>query len=110
MQRVNLKPLSVNEAYTGKRYKTQAYKNYKQAMQLMLPKYKLPPPPYEVRFRFGFSNAGADCDNPTKAATDCIAERYGFNDKLIFKFILEKIIVPKGKEFIEFEILHYGKD
>ena len=40
-----------------------------------------------------------------KKDNDILSEKYGFNDKLIRKAIVEAEIVKKGKEYIEFEIL-----
>ena len=31
-------------------------------------------------------------------------KKYLFNDKEIYKMVVEKVIVPKGKEYIKFEI------
>jgi len=36
--RINYKPLSVNEAWQGKRFKTKAYKDYEKSLMLLLPK------------------------------------------------------------------------
>ena len=65
---------------------------------------KIPEPPYEIHFRFGFSNSLSDWDNPVKLAQDILSKKYGFNDKLIRKAIVETEIVKKGKEYIKFEI------
>lgn len=53
---------------------------------------------------FGLSSRNSDWDNPIKAFQDVISKKYGFNDRRIYKGIIEKVIVPKGQEFIEFEI------
>lgn len=105
MTRIEIKPLSVNDAWKGRRYKTDEYKQYQNTLLWLLPKIKLPPPPYELHFKFGFSSSASDWDNPIKPTQDILSKRYGFNDKLIRKAVVETEIVPKGKEYIEFEFL-----
>ena len=69
----------------------------------MLPKLKLPEPPFEIYLRFGFSSASSDFDNPVKPFVDILQKRYKFNDKLIKRAIIEVDQVKKGAEFIEFD-------
>lgn len=102
--KIELKPLSVNEAFKGKRFKTPAYKLFERNALFMLPKIDIPPPPYEVYFKFGFSSAASDWDNCIKQTQDVIAKKYGFNDKLIRRGIVDTEIVDKGKEYFEFDI------
>ena len=107
MSRIFIKPLSVNEAWQGKRFKTEKYKSYEKEMLLRLPSLKLPQPPYEVFYRFGMSNTLSDWDNPIKPFQDILQKKYDFDDKLIFKATIEKVKVSKGEEFIEYEIKNY---
>lgn len=109
MIRINIKPLSVNEAWQGKRYKTDKYRIYQNTLLWLLPKIKVPEPPYEIHFRFGFSNSLSDWDNPVKLTQDILSKKYGFNDKLIRRAIVETEIVKKGQEYIEFEIITIKK-
>lgn len=104
MTRINIKPLSVNEAWKGKRFKTDKYKEYQKTLLWLLPKIKIPAPPYEIYFRFGFSSSLSDWDNPVKPTQDILCKKYGFDDRLIRRAIIETEIVEKGKEYIEFEI------
>ena len=105
MIRIEVKPLSVNEAWKGRRFKTDEYKAYEHKIMYLLPKgFKMPEPPYQFIYRFGFSNPASDFDNPVKPITDILQKKYKFNDKLIYKAVIEKVIVEKGKEFIEIEI------
>lgn len=104
MNRVNIKPLSVNEAWQGKRYKTDAYKKYERAVLFMLPKMTIPEGPLMITFRFGFSNVLCDWDNPVKLLQDILQKKYKFNDKDIHEAHVQKVKVPKGQEFFEFEI------
>lgn len=101
---IDIKPLSVNEAYTGKRYKTEKYRRYKFALLLKLPPLELPPPPYRVEYVFGLSNPSADIDNPVKPFQDVLQSKYGFNDKHIDEISVKRAKVLKGSEFISFKI------
>ena len=59
----------------------------------------------EFRIKVGLSSKNADGDNPIKSTQDIIAKKYKFNDKRIYRWMIEKIDTAKGAEFIEFEIL-----
>lgn len=100
----NIKPLSVNEAWQGKRFKTQVYKNYETELLFALPNKKIPKPPYKITFEFGFSNKAADWDNPIKPLQDILQKKYNFNDKEVFKAELTKKIVKKGDEYFYVKI------
>ena len=104
--RVNIKPLSVNEAWTGRRFKTDKYKAFQTEMLVRLPAGKLPDPPYRVHYEFGFSNRQADLDNPVKQTQDCLAKKYGFNDKEIYEAHIRKAIVRKGCEYVRVKVEH----
>lgn len=107
---INIKPVSVNSIYTGKRFLTPAGKQYKKALAWMIPKVRIPDGKLHVKYRFYFSSAGSDAANAEKAFTDSLAEKNGFNDNRIYKIEMEKFVVPKGKEKVEFEILPYVND
>jgi Holliday junction resolvase RusA-like endonuclease len=104
MYKVNIKPLSVNEAYKGRRFSTDTLKKYKQHLSLVLPKKNFPKGKLSVVYRFGVSSKGADGDNLIKAFQDCLSEQYGFNDNKIYKWVVEKVDTKKGEEFVEFDI------
>jgi len=104
MPRVNIKPLSVNQAWQGKRFKTPAYKNYEKAVLLCLPKLDVPEGKISLSLSFGLSSKNADVDNPVKCFVDCLQKKYGFNDRNIYIMVIEKFDVKKGDEFIEFHI------
>jgi len=107
MQTVKVKPLSINQAYTGRRFATDKLKAFRKELGYALKPIKLPNPFFEIAFVFGQSNPGADWDGAIKATQDIIAEKYGFNDKLIRKGTVEIVDVKKGQEFISFEIKHF---
>ena len=103
--KINQKPLSVNQAWQGKRFKTHAYKEYEKAMLLMMPKAKIDAQDMlRVEFYFGFSNQASDLDNPVKLLMDIAQKKYGFNDKMVFELYVRKFIVKKGEEFIHMGI------
>lgn len=103
-QRIEIKPLSVNECWQGKRFKTEAYKNYEKAVLLMLKASLIPPAPYHIYFEFGMSNVLSDWDNPVKPLQDILQKKYRFNDKDIMSANVLKIKVDKGKEYFKFSI------
>jgi Holliday junction resolvase RusA-like endonuclease len=102
--KIMIKPLSVNMAWAGKRFKTPAYKKYEKDVIKLLPKIKLPKAPYKLYLRFGFSNKASDLDNPVKNFVDLLQKSYKFNDKEIYRLLIEKEIVKKGGEYISFKI------
>ncbi len=103
-RRLNVKPVSVNEAYTGRRFSTPKLKRYKDDLFKILPKMKVEKGKLSVKYTFGLSSKGSDVDNCIKALQDILAEAYGFNDNQIYKMEVEKVDVLKGGEFIEFDI------
>ncbi len=103
--KLNEKPLSVNEAWQGKRFKTPLYKSYEQTILLQMPKGKIEPEQIlRIEFFFGFSNKASDLDNPVKLLLDIAQKKYGFNDKNVFELNVRKCIVKKGEEFIQMGI------
>lgn len=102
--KINVKPISVNEAWQGRRFKTEKYIRYEKAVMLCLPKIVIPEPPFELYLKFGFSSKASDWDNCIKTTQDILAKKYGFNDKMIRRGIVETEIVPKGQEYFEFKI------
>lgn len=104
---VAVKPMTFNQAYTGRRFKSPKYKAFIVEVGLKLRPMKIPAPPYEVHYIFAVSNEGFDWDNGIKAFQDILSKRYNFNDNLIYKGTVEKRIVEKGSEYIKFDIQHY---
>jgi Holliday junction resolvase RusA-like endonuclease len=103
--KLNEKPLSVNEAWQGKRFKTPAYKVYEETILLSMPKGKIDAEQMlRVEFFFGFSNKASDLDNPVKLLLDIVQKKYGFNDKNVYELNVRKCIVKKGEEFIQMGI------
>lgn len=104
MPKISIKPLTVNRAYQGRRFKTPEHNSYRKELMLRLPDIELPKPPYIVYYEFGFSNSQCDYDNAVKPFQDALQERYGFNDKDIAEAHIKKVVVRKGHEYIYFDI------
>jgi Holliday junction resolvase RusA-like endonuclease len=103
--KINEKPLSVNLAWQGKRFKTPAYKQYEKEMLLLMPPKKIDAKKMlRVEFFFGFSNSASDLDNPVKLLMDIAQKKYGFDDKNVFELNVRKCLVKKGDEFIQMGI------
>jgi len=99
-----IKPLSVNEAWQGKRFKTEKYKRYETALLVMLPSLNLPSGKLKIDLIIGFSNKASDIDNPIKPFLDILQKKYKFDDKDIYQLNITKNIVPKGEEHIKYKI------
>lgn len=104
MIKLELKPLSVNTAWQGRRYKTKEYEQYERNALLLLPDFKLPGPPYKLTIEFGFSNKASDIDNPLKTTLDILCKKYKFDDKDVYELNVKKVIVKKGAEYSQFKI------
>lgn len=109
MVTLKIKPLSVNEAWKGRRFKTDKYKEYESIMLKLLPILYMTEPPYQLNIVVGFSNKASDLDNILKPFLDILQKRYGINDKNIEILHIEKQIVKKNNEFICFEIVSIKK-
>jgi Holliday junction resolvase RusA-like endonuclease len=104
---INKKPLSINEAFQGRRFKTPAYKNYEKEILLIMPNGKVVPDQMlRVEFFFGFSNKASDLDNPVKLLMDIAQKKYGFNDCNVYELNVRKCIVKKGEDFIQMGIFN----
>lgn len=110
MIEIKIKPLSVNEAWQGRRFKTAAYHLYCLSLTSKLPKLKIPEGKLSVHLIFGFSNKLSDIDNPVKPVLDILQAKYKFNDRDIYRLLVEKEIVELGNDFIEFEVKNLDMD
>ncbi len=102
--KIKIKPLSVNDCWRGRRFKTPHYKSYEQHVVYLLPRIKIPSGKLKLSIVWGLSSKSGDIDNPLKPFLDILQKKYVFNDKKIYKIDIEKVDVKKGEEFIEFEI------
>ena len=102
MPKIQIKPLSVNEVWKGRRFKTDKYKAYEYELSLKLPPLEIPKGKIELTLICGLSNKLSDIDNIAKPFIDVLQKVYGFNDNQIYDLHLIKQDVKKGKEYIEF--------
>ncbi len=105
--RIEIKPLSVNECWMGRRFKTPKYKQYESDLLLLLKPYEIPSGKLEIWINIGFSSSMSDLDNILKPFIDILQKKYGFNDNRIYKMVVEKETVKKGQEYISFGINEY---
>jgi Holliday junction resolvase RusA-like endonuclease len=102
---IEIKPLSANEMWKGRRFKSDLYKSFDIAAAILLPrKLEIPEGKLEIHFDFYFNSSQCDWDNPIKSCQDVICKKYKINDNRIYYGTGRKHIVPKGKERIEFRI------
>jgi Holliday junction resolvase RusA-like endonuclease len=111
--RINIKALSVNNAWKGKRFKTREYDVWRAQSLYRLPsdlklKFDLLESEIELCITFGVSNKSSDLDNLLKPFIDSLQEKYKFNDKKIKRIVCEKEYVAKGNEYIDFELKKYS--
>lgn len=102
---LDVKPLSVNKCWQGRRYKTKEYKSYEKALLHLLPnidiEYKNN---LKIDITFGFSNKTNDIDNPLKPLLDILQKKYLFNDRCVYELNVKKCIVKKKEEYILIKI------
>ena len=110
MHKVKIKPLSVNSAWKGKRFRSNEYKTYDKIMSLILPsKIDIPDGELAIIFIWYFSSAGSDYDNPIKPTQDIICKKYGINDNRFKAGFQVKEKVKKGEERLEFKIIRFNQ-
>ena len=103
---IAIKPLSVNQAWQGRRFKTPAYLAFEKALLLLLPQeIAIPEGDLAVMYEFGLSSKQADWDNPVKPFQDVLQKKYGFDDRRIVEATVRKQLVSKGSEYIQFSIV-----
>lgn len=111
MIKVELKALSSNDMYLGRKVKSYQYKTYERKMLSQLPDQEVPEGELQLTIEVGLSSKLADLDNILKPFIDCLQLKYGFNDKWIYGLVAKKEIVKKGEEFITFKLEEYnGED
>ena len=108
MRKINIKPISVNNCWQGRRFKTKEYLQYEKDLLLMLPKLKLCDAPYSIDIEFGFSSLLADIDNPLKPFLDVLQKKYNINDRDVYSLYVVKKVISKGNEYIKFNISNNG--
>jgi len=104
--KINIKPLSVNKCWQGRRFKTNDYKVYEKELLYLLPNSISINKQSHILLciELGLSNKLQDIDNVLKPFLDILQKKYDFNDNMIYSILIEKKIVPKEDEYIDFEI------
>jgi Holliday junction resolvase RusA-like endonuclease len=103
-KKIQIKPLSVNNCWQGRRFKTKLYKQYEKDLLTILPPLEVPEGKLLLKILVGFSSKLSDVDNMQKPFIDILQKKYKFNDNKIYRIEIEKTIVKKGDEFIKFSI------
>ena len=105
MHRISIKPYSVNELINPKKHTRQQYRLYLAKIISMMPRlYVSKTKRVSLFIRFAFATELSDIDNPLKGFIDGLQAKYGFNDKLVYWLTVEKVVVGRGNEYIEFAI------
>ena len=99
---LQIKPLSINVAFQGKRYKSPEYKKYEIQVLRLLPDIEIKEFK-RLKITYGFSNMMSDIDNPTKLVLDLLQKKYNVNDRDLIYLVLHKEKTKKGEEFIEID-------
>ena len=111
LHRCDVKPLSMNEAFMGRKRKTAAYRTYEIKLPKHLPEVDIPARgPLGLRVRVGYSNRQSDNDNGLKPFIDILQKQYGFNDNRIYKLDVTKVKTEKGEEYIAFDLFSLSEE
>lgn len=102
---VQIKPLSINKAFQGRRFKTVEHKAYEQELLLKLPYHKIKDnTPFFLKVEAGLSSKNSDLSNVLKLLEDILCKKYNIDDRFTYKIYMEKKIVQKGEEYLKIEI------
>ena len=105
--KIKIKPISVNSVWQGRRFKSKKYLIWEKSLLNLLPAtLKIPKKrKLQIKIEFGLSSKLSDLDNPIKPTLDGLEKKYpDFKDRNVFQMTVHKVIVPKGKEYIAFEV------
>jgi len=105
--KIPLKPISINEAWQGRRFKTELHKQFCKDFYLIAPKKEMIKGIIQIEFKFYMKNHKiADYDNVIKVTQDMLVKcGYIEDDRKIYKAIIYKI--PSEENKIEIEIKKY---
>ena len=99
--KLGIKPISINEAFQGRRFKTKKCKKFEEDLSYLLPAKKCIPGKVQVRYKFYLKNhALTDYDNMIKVMQDSLVKKgYIEDDRKIYRAMIDKI--PSKENFIE---------
>jgi len=105
--RLDIKALSVNRAWQGRRFKTQEYKNYEKNALALLPDINTKHKELTITYNFYIKNyAMSDVGNFEKSLSDILVKKgIILDDRYIKKIILIKH--KSEKHYIEIDIEKY---
>jgi Holliday junction resolvase RusA-like endonuclease len=110
MMRLNIKPLSINEAFQGRRFKTKKHKDFEeQVLWILKGNIQKFDKDYSMHLKFYLKNAlRCDLSNYIKVLEDCIVKS-GIvkDDRFCWRMEVEKI--KSEEDYIEFEIKALNK-
>lgn len=104
--KVDIKPLTVNRAWLGRRFKSKEYKDYERDVLFLLPKDITPiDGPVEIRYRFHVKNHKmCDWDNPIKPLQDVLVKAGILkDDRFIYLGMGQK--VPSTRDYFEVMVI-----
>lgn len=104
---INTKPLSVNEAFLGRKVKSRKYRDYEEALLSVLPDIIIPEGKLTLKLLISYSNSRADIDNALKPFIDILQKKYSFNDNKIYRLLIQKRVVKKGQESLKFQLIPF---
>lgn len=101
---VQIKPMSINAAFKGRRFKTPECEDYESDLWSLLPREEKVTGKVEIVYRFFLVNhSRTDYDNMIKVTQDIIVKKgYIEDDRKIYRATIEKI--PSKEDRIEIEI------
>ena len=104
---LNIKPISINVCFQGRRFKTDVYKKYEKDILSLLQTVKLDiPAKGDLLFKLEIGcSRNFDLDNAVKPFVDILQKKYLFNDNRITEMHLKKTIIKKGEEYIKFNLI-----
>ena len=103
MYHIRIKPISTNQAWRGRRFKTALYEAYETELYYLLPKLIFPKTNIRLSFEFGLPKA-QDIDSPLKQTIDVMCKKYSFDDRHIEELHVWKKVVNRGREYIQFDV------
>ena len=102
--KVDIKPMTVNQCWRGRRYKTKEYDKYELLLTSVLPELDIEDKrELKVDVEFGISKL-MDIDNGLKPLIDILQKKYKFNDRYIMELNVKKTVVKKTEHFIKVNI------
>jgi len=105
--KINIKPISINIAFQGRRFKTKKAKDFEQELFYILPKKNMIKGWVEINYKLYLKNwKMTDGDNCIKIMQDTLVKKgYIEDDRKIMRYVIEKI--PSEKDRVEVEIKEY---